>query len=77
MEGFKFGLELGIKKGLEQGLKECLELGLKEGFKQRLERGLERVREERRKLLQENIPQIRAKGFADQEIMSMLDIDSL
>jgi flagellar biosynthesis/type III secretory pathway protein FliH len=85
MEGFKFGLELGIKKGLEQGLKECLEQGLKEcleqglkeGFKQRLEQGLERVREERRKLLQENIPQIRAKGFADQEIMSMLDIDSL
>jgi seryl-tRNA synthetase len=61
------------KREVDEIVGEVSKISYNEGLEQGRIEGLE----ERRKLLQKIITQLRAKGISDQEIKSMLDIDSL
>ena len=56
-------------------LKDIRKREVDEGVKYGQELGIRKGREERRKLLQKIIAQLRAEGFSDQKIQSMLNID--
>ena len=59
---FNEGFQEGAEYGKEIGLEQGLKLGLEEGQKL---------------MLQQNIAQLRASGLSDQEIISLLKIDSV
>ena len=66
-----------LKEIRKREVDEASKISYNEGVEYGQELGIKKGREERRKLLQKIIGKLRAKGLSDQEIMSMLDIDSL
>ena len=66
-----------LKEIRKREVDEASKISYNEGVEYGQELGIKKGHEERRKLLQKIIAKLRAKGLSDQEIMSMLDIDSL
>jgi SOS response regulatory protein OraA/RecX len=63
------------KREVDEIVGEASKISFKEGVEYGQELGIKKGREERRKLLQKIIAQLRAEGFSDQKIQSMLNID--